>query len=170
MSDTLITIVASILMVRFVAMEASYQRAKWIGSGLRFPVGIMLRILLRCGGAIGIYAGYRVFKESATGGSSIAAILGVLLGIACILGEPGEISTSPGGIKQKRFLGLKIKMIPWERAVASCMSSPERIHEILVIGGNGTTITHTQYHVAQKEFLRELQRYNVFIQGYSGRL
>jgi len=162
MSDTAIAIFVSLLMVRFIAMEAIYQRARRTGSGLRFPVGIGLRILLRVGGPIGIYTGYKMLGESATGFDTVVAIAVALLGSSCILVEPGEITTGPEGIKQKKCLGLQTRFVPWERAAARYVSG---LREVLVIGRNGTFITHSQYHVGQEQFLHELTRHAVFLQG-----
>jgi hypothetical protein len=162
MIETSIEMIASLFMVRFIAMEAVYQRAKRSGSGLRFPVGIGLRILLRVGGPIGMYAGCKMFGESATGFDTIVSVAVALLGSCCILIEPGEIATGPEGIKQKKFLGLQTRLIPWERAAARYVPG---LQEVLVIGKNGIAVTHSQYHVGKQQFLLELQRHRVFLQG-----
>lgn len=153
-------------MVRFMAMEASYQRAKWTKSGLRFPVGIFLRVMLRVGGPFALFLAYKILEEDITKFGIFAAIAIAFIGIAGTLAEPGEIATGPEGITQKRFWGLQTKLIPWNLAAASCVRGSEGIHEILVVGRNGLSITHSQYHVGQERFLIELQRRKVFIQGY----
>jgi hypothetical protein len=162
MSDTFLEIFLSLLMVRFVAWEAIYQNAKWNKSGLHFPVGIVLRIMLRFGGPFLVFVAYKVLKEGITIFSTIIAIAIALMGLGCILGEPGEIVTCPEGIKQKKYLGLRTKLIPWERAAARYTQG---LNEVLVVGRDGASMTHTQYHVGQQRFISELQRHKVFLQG-----
>jgi hypothetical protein len=84
------------------------------------------------------------------------------MGFGCILEEPSEIVTCPEGIKQKKYLGLRTKLIPWERAAARYTQG---LREVLVVGPNGISITHTQYHVGQQRFIFELQRRKVSLQG-----
>jgi hypothetical protein len=165
MFNTSLEIIASLLMVRFVAMEALYQRAKRTKSGLRFPVGIGIRIMLRVGGPFLFFVAYKILEHGVTKATPFIAILIAVMGLACILGEPGEITTGPEGIKQRKMLGLQRKLVPWERAAGSCVRSEQRIYEILVIGRNGVSIAHSQYHVGQDTFLLELQRHKVFLQG-----
>jgi hypothetical protein len=162
MFETSFEIIASLLMVRFIAMEAIYQRAKRAKSGLRFPVGIGLRIMLRVGGPFLVFVAYKTMEEGVPRVGVIIPIAIALLGAACVLGEPGEIATGPEGIKQKKFLGLQTRLIPWERAAARYVPG---LQEVLVIGKNGIAVTHSQYHVGKQQFILELQRHKVFLQG-----
>ena len=83
------------------------------------------------------------------------------MGIGCLLGEPGEIVASPNGLIQKSLLGLNKRAIPWSGAAAS---NPRGLRQVLVVGDDGTSITHSQYHVGQAEFLRELEDHRVHLQ------
>jgi hypothetical protein len=166
MSDTSLEIFISLLMVRFVASEAVYRKAKWTKTGLHFPVGIVLRTMFRFGGPFLVFVAYKVMEEDVTRAGKVFPIIIALMGVGCILVEPGEIIACPEGIKYKKYLGLQTKLIPWERAAARCVRSSEGIQEILLIGRNGVSFSHSQYHVGQERFLMELQRRNVFIQGY----
>ena len=152
----------ALFLVRFIADEASFQRAKRSGSGFRFPVGIGLRITFRLGGPFLILAGYMMRRQSSTTFSAIVAVASALMGLACLLGEPGEILTSPLGVKQKVYLGLRSRLIPWDQAAARYVPG---LREVVVVGRNGISITHSKYHVGQEQFLQELKRYRVFFQG-----
>jgi hypothetical protein len=158
MYDTAFTVGIALFMLRYVGMEAVYQRAKWTGSGLRFPTAITLRVLFRVGAPLLLYASFRVFEES----EIFVAATGGILGLACLLWEPGEISTDGEGVKYKRYFGLQKRFIPWGSVVASYLPA---VREVLVIGKNGVHFTHTQYHVGQDEFVRELRRHGVFFHG-----
>ncbi len=65
------------------------------------------------------------------------------------------------GLVQKSILGLRRRKIPWEGAVAS---HARGWTEVLVIGRDGTSITHSEYHVGQAEFLHQLEEHDVYIQ------
>jgi hypothetical protein len=160
-SDSLI-LAFVLFLVRFIADEAAFQKAKRTGSGFRFPVGIGLRIVFRLGGPFLIFAGYMVQRQSSGNLAWMLAALSALMGFACIFGEPGEIVTSPRGIKQKNYLGLKNRVISWERAAARYVPA---MREVLVIGRDGIAITHSRYHVGQDQFIQELKRHQVFMQG-----
>ncbi len=82
MGDAFLEIFVPLFMVRFVAMEASYQRAKWTKSGLRFPVGIVLRVMLRVGGPFAVFSAYKMLEGGTTRSGVVVALLVVFIGIA----------------------------------------------------------------------------------------
>jgi hypothetical protein len=91
--------------------------------------------------------GYRMLQQALTVFDRTTAILVAMMGIGCLLGEPGEIITTPAGVTQRSLLGLRRRTIERSGAAAS---HPQGLREILVVGGDGTTITHSQYHVGAK--------------------
>lgn len=152
----------ALFLVRFIALEAVFQRARRAGPLMRFPVGIGLRIIFRLGGPFLILVGYKMMQQASTLFDHTTALLVAAMGIGCLLGEPGEIMTTPDGVTQKSLLGLRRRTIQWSGAAAS---HPCGLREILVVGKDGTMITHSQYHVDQGQFLHELKRHNVYIQS-----
>jgi hypothetical protein len=58
--------------------------------------------------------------------------------------------------------GLRTRTIVWNGAAASHHCG---LREVLVVGETGTTITHSQYHVSQNEFLLKLEQHHVYIQS-----
>ncbi len=161
LGDSLL-LAAVLFLVRFIAVEASYQRAKRTHSGFRYPVGVGLRVLFRVGGPLLIFVGYKMSEISVTKFDWVAAVAVALLGLGCIFGEPGEIETSPSGITLKRFIGIERRSIPWEGAAARHVVS---LREVLIIGRDGAAITHSQYHVGQEQLVRELERHGVVVQA-----
>lgn len=151
----------AIFLVRFVAAEAAFQHAKRRALAVHFPVGLGLRVLFRLGGPLLMFVGFKMAQEAAIPFDWAMATLVALMGIGCVLAEPGEIVATPEGLVQKAVLGLRKRTIPWEGAAAS---APRGLREVLVIGGDGTTITHSQYHVGQGEFLYELRQHQVHLQ------
>jgi len=159
LGDSLL-IAAALFLVRFVAVEASYQRARRTRSGFRYPVGAGLRVTFRVGGPLLIFVGYKMSQTSVTKFDWAAAVAVAVMGLGCILGEPGEIETSPSGITLKRFLGIEVRSIPWEGAAARQVAS---LREVLLVGRDGAAITHSQYHVGQEQFIRELERHGIVV-------
>jgi hypothetical protein len=152
----------ALLLVRFIAAEAAFQRAKRVGSSTHFPVGFGLRLLFRIGGPFLIFVGYKMTEQASGLFDWTTAILVAAMGLGCILAEPGEIISTPTGLVQKSLLGLRMRTIPWNGAAAS---HPRGLREVLVVGGTGTTITHSQYHVGQGEFLLKLEQHQVYVQS-----
>lgn len=152
----------AIFTVRFVALEAAFQQAKHTGSFIRFPVGAGLRILFRLGGPFLILVGYKMSQQASNRFDTIAAVAVAIMGIACLLGEPGEIIATPNGLIQRSVLGMRRRTISWNGSAASYLRG---LRQVLVISGDGTTIIHSQYHVGQSEFLHELNQHQVYIQS-----
>lgn len=158
MLGTSLMIGFALFLVRFIALEAVFQRAKRTAPAVRFPVGIGLRVLFRLGGPFLLFVSYKMAQEASGRFDYATAVLVAAMGVGCLLAEPGEIIATPDGLVQKSLLGLKRRTIGWQGAVAS---HPAGLREVLVVGGDGTTITHSQYHVGQGEFLHELKQHRV---------
>ena len=151
----------ALFLVRFIALEAVFQRAKRTPFAVRFPVGIGLRVLFRLGGPFLLFVGYKMAGQAASRFDYVTAVLVAAMGLACLLAEPGEIVAKSDGLVQTSLLGLKRRAVRWQGAAAS---HPRGLREVLVVGDDGTAITHTQYHVGQGEFMRELEQHRVHLQ------
>jgi hypothetical protein len=103
-----------------------------------------------------------MLQQAANRFDHVTAVLVAAMGVGCLLSEPGEIIATPGGLIQRSLLGLKSRMVPWDGAAASRLRG---LRQILVIGDDGTAITHSQYHVGQSEFLHELEQHQVHLQS-----
>jgi hypothetical protein len=162
MFENSLAIAAALFLARFVAVEASYQAAKRTEAGFRYPVGIGMRIAFRVGGPLLMFAGYKIAGQASTRIDWFLAAAVALMGLGCILGEPGEIATSQTGLIQRTYLGLKRRRVAWAGAAARYV--PEQ-RQVFVIGEDGTAITHSQYHVGQQQLIRQLEKHGVFVQG-----
>lgn len=158
---TAVVLAFAIFFVRFIAAEASYQRARRTGHEYHFPVGVGLRILFRLGGPFLIFVGFKMGQQAATSFDGITSGLVAAMGVACLLVEPDEIVTTPNGVIQTRLFGLRSRHIPWHEAAARSVPS---LREILIVGRDGTEITHSQYHVGQDQMLFEIEKHGVLVQ------
>lgn len=158
---TIVVLAFALFLVRFVAAEASYQRAQRIGSGYRFPVGVGLRITYRLGGPFLIFVGFKMAQQASGRFDWSTSGLVALLGLGCLLAEPGEIVASSSGVTQKTLLGIRSKHISWEGAAARFVPD---LREVLIIGHDGTAITHSQHHVGQSQLVFELEKHGVAVQ------
>jgi len=155
-------VVFAVLLVRFIAMEAVFQRARRSGAGLRFPVGFVLRLVCRLGGPCLLFAGYQVALGAVSGFDWLVVALSWVMALGCVFAEPGEIETAPDALIQTSLVGLRKRRIPCEGAAARYVAG---LREVLVVGSDGTAITHSQYHVGQSEFLNQLRLHKVFVQS-----
>lgn len=153
--------VITLLLIRAVSAEALYQRAKRIRDGYRCPAGLFLRILFRLGAPGFLWV---LFVEAVPPRDTYEWWLqwvGVALAVTIPFLEPREIRTGPTGVTQRGPLGFGTRRVAWEGAAASYT---RELHEVMLVGTNGATITHTRYHVGQDEFIDELRRRRVHIQ------
>lgn len=156
-----LSLLAAVLLVRFVALEALYQRARRVGDELRFPAGATLRIILGIGVPLCLYGAYEASLIARETGEWWLPAICLTFVVLAIIGDPGEIRARPNGIELVRLLGLRRKHVRWEGAAARHTPG---LREVLVVGGDGISITHTQYHVGQDQFLFELNRHGVTVQ------
>jgi hypothetical protein len=155
-------ILAAILLVRLVASEAQYQRARRSGNTIRFPAGLGLRVVLGLGSPFMLYVAYRLALDARNTGEWWLPVMAVVFGIATGLCVPAEIIIDEQGISQSLFLGLRKRIVRWDGASARHVPG---LREVLVIGSDGTVIKHSQHHVGQAEFLFQLQKHKVFLQS-----
>jgi len=160
MMEQSLPLLAAVLLIRFVASEALYQKARQVGEEMRFPAGVILRGTLGFGLPMGIYGVYKASANVRESGEWWLAVIFVVLVMLGVFSDPGEIRLTANGIRLLRLLGLRRKYIPWEGATASY--DPGR-REVLVVGPDGRSIMHSQYHVGQDQFLHELKRHGVRI-------
>lgn len=154
---------AAMLMVRLVMHEAQFQRAKKRADELRFPAGAVLRLVLGLGLPMFLYLTYEmVLIAQRTGEWWLPAMSG-LLSLGTVLFLPSEIRIREDGIQESRLLGIYKKLILWEGAAVSYI--PE-LREVLIVSKDGSTITHTQYHVGQDEFVYLLRKRKLFFHGH----
>jgi hypothetical protein len=112
-------IAAAIFLVRFIiAAEAVYQRPQRTAQGFRFPTGFGMRVVCRLGGPLMLYTAYRILSEATTNFDRGLSIVLATIALGGLLGEPGPISATTGGVVQTARLGLRRKSIPWGGAAA----------------------------------------------------
>ncbi|MBY0504859.1 MAG: hypothetical protein K2X03_13180 [Bryobacteraceae bacterium] len=159
---TSLVIAFSLFLLRFIAAEAVFQRGKQTVDGYRFPVGIGLRLLFRAGGPFMMFVGCKMLEQARNCFDESMAALVALIGIVCVVGEPGEIIVTKDGLIQQSIFGLRKTSIAWTGAVVSFIP---QLREVLIIGSDGTPITHSKYHVGQQQFLYQLERHGLSLKS-----
>mgnify|MGYP000953991317 CR=1 FL=1 len=147
--------------IRYLASEAQYQRAKRKDNVWYFPAGIALRLIHGLGIPLLVYTSYRVYTLPDESGGWFLPVILIFTCAAGVIGFPSTITIDDNGIHQVRVLGFGRKTIYWKGARVGYSSTGR---EALVVGSNGTTILHTQYHVGQRQFIALLTHRGVFIQ------
>jgi len=56
------SLLAAVLLIRFVALESLYQKARRVGNEIRFPAGVVLRVILGLAMPLCLYGAYEATK------------------------------------------------------------------------------------------------------------
>jgi hypothetical protein len=153
-----LVIAIAILLVRFLALEATFQRAK-SGSELRFPPAAGIRIIARLGGPFLLFVSYEMIQPPLKSLDWLAALVTGGLAVYALVAEPGEILVSSDGLRQRSLFGLRTRTLHWRDA--GVLYGPSAT-EVVVSGSDGTIITHTQYHVDRNAFLFQMQKHDIY--------
>jgi hypothetical protein len=143
-----------------LANEAQYQRAKRTGNVLRFPPGIGSRLLFGLGLPFMLYASYELVLIAERTSEWWLPAITLAGAVGLVVAVPPEIRIRKAGIEEIRLWGLRQKRVPWDGAAANYMRVSRKV---LVVGANGTEITHTRYHVGQDQFVCELKCHGVTV-------
>jgi len=108
-----------------------------------------------------LYVTYRVALEASETGEWWMPLISGILAVGTLMFRPSDIKVGPQGVEEISLLGLRRRTVSWKGASASFIPG---LREVLLIGSDGTTIRHSQYHVGQSEFLSELKSHKVFLQ------
>ena len=151
------------MLLRMVVAEGSYRRAKRKKDSILFPPSVPVRFAIRLGMPFLVYAFFRAEGESTTRFDHVVFGAGILAALVAFLFlEPPEIRIGPTGITQRGLFGFRKRQIGWEGMAVSYVPA---LQEVTVIGNDGTTITHTEYHIGQEEFVYALRSRKVFFHG-----
>lgn len=107
-----------------------------------------------------LYAAYKTLQQATKTSDLVLAPFVAACAVGCLLGEPGPIAATSTCIVQRTLLGLRKKRISWTGPAVRYAPS---LREELVIGNDGTSISHTQYHVGQAEFIQEVKRHGEYV-------
>lgn len=161
MMDYLLAISILAFLIRVSVSGSGRGRAQCSGGRLYFPPGRGIRIHLGLNGMGALYIAYRLLVDPETSGEWHLPALSLGFAVWMVFIRPAELSTDESGIRSSYLFGLKRKRIRWRGA--SARFSPS-LGEILVVGADGTTITHTEHHVGRTEFLYQLEKHGVWVQ------
>ncbi len=128
---------------------------------MRFPIGVVARTLLGVSLPVFLYLMFETAKDARQSGEWWLPLISLAILAINLFADPGEIRVNPKGIILTRFFGLQRKRIEWLGAEARNYPG---LREVLVIGSDGTAITHSQYHVGHDQFLVLLKRYGIKVQ------
>lgn len=156
---TVIPIAAAIFLTKMLFEETQYQSAKRKHGTWGFPAGSGFRLLRLVGIPVVAYARYKLF-----GDPSVSKLLPITLLLFCILAlvaVPREIVVDQQGVHERGLVCGARKSVVWDGASAG--HSPG-LREVIVVGSDGTSITHGPLHVGQHEFVSQLRHRGIFVQ------
>ncbi len=154
---TWITVGAAIFAVRFVLLEATFERARTKGLTVVFTPVLGIRLLFGFGVPTACYAVSQLVREDGLHGDLIPISVFVCFIVGAIVMWPGTIYLGVQDLTEKKWFGLRVRRIPWT-ALDYVMNDPgEGFREI--VARNGTKIRFTKYHVDPDRFERELAKH-----------
>lgn len=159
-------IAAALFLVRLLTTEALGRRARFGVHGLRFPLTAGMRLTIRAGCPLMLFASYKILQQAASRQDLILAMIVALLATSGLLFEPGEIATNETDIVQRSLLGLRTRKVPWTGA--GVLYGPGA-RELIISGADGVSITHTQYHAGREDLISELLKHDIYVPGVSNR-
>lgn len=106
-----------------------------------------------------VYVAYMSYRQS---GSVIVSLITGALGVSMLFVGPREIRLSAEGIVQSGRFWVRPLRIAWKGIAVSYTPA---VKKVMVIGSDGTIVTHCAYHVDQFGFLKELRRKGAFFHG-----
>jgi hypothetical protein len=102
-------IFVAILLVRLVASEAQYQRARRSGKSYYFPPGIALRLIMGLGGPFMLYVAYRLALDARANGEWWLPIMAGVLALGTVVFKPSEIVIDEQGVRESGLLRIETK-------------------------------------------------------------
>jgi hypothetical protein len=151
-----IEIAAVIFAIRFIAVEARFERSSRRGDAIIFRPVLGLRILFGFGipGILYVVAS-QLAKTDAR--SDLPYALGLLFfAVFIFVMWPGTILVSETSIRETRWLGLKRTCIPWSEVN---FAGGDVENAVTVRSKDDRIIQHTQYHVDRAGFIEALKKY-----------
>lgn len=156
MAPTTIGIVCALIAVHFAMREAAFERASFRKAEIRFPPVFSLRAMFWVGIPMFLFAGFKVSGGVRSSFDWVYAVICVSLALLAFFSVPGTIVLNEQGISIKRFLGLRVRWLNWENVASAVHSSAQK--EIVVYAKDGTSISHTRFHVDASRFEAELRK------------
>lgn len=150
-----LTILAAILLVRWLGFEAVTERATRRGDALVFRAPLGLRLLFGVSLPGMVYAaGAVALSENGRADWWLSAMFLFFASLIAFVWPP-DISVSNEGISERKWLGLRKRIIHWnEVEYATANPSDDSLE---VVSKSGFTIKHTKYHAGRADFAKEVK-------------
>ena len=148
-------VLAAILLVRWIAVEASGERAVRTKDEVLFrpPFGLRLLFGIALPGLIYATGAVALSRDSQKDWWLSAMFMGFAILIAFVW--PADIGVSKSVIYERKWLGLWKKTIRWEDV--DYVAADPTDNSVEVVSKGGSKIRHTKYHVDRRRFLEELK-------------
>jgi len=157
---TLLMVFCALLILKWVALEATSELSMSDGTTTLFRPVLGLRLLFGLGLPFSLYAIANIIESH--GNPKWAFVTFALLFIAIMLVWPPTLKLTPQGIRSTSWFGITTKGFRWSEIDYAAIRPAS--HSIEVVSRDGAKIVHTQYHVDASGFL-ELLRGKCLIWG-----
>lgn len=161
-----LTVLAAILLVRWLGFEAVTERAVRKGNLLLFRAPTGLRLLFGFSLPGMVYAAGAVVLSQDSRRDWWLSI--IFIGFATLIAYiwPADIGLSKSAIYEQKWLGLWKKTVPWEDVDYATADPAD--NSVEVVSKSGVSIRHTKYHVDRRDFLAEIRNRCRFLEAGHG--
>jgi hypothetical protein len=133
--------------------SANNQQPSQEGSGLKFGLGLWMKLLLGALSFVLVLMGFLVWLAlTPEGGPYFVLLIPFGLLLALRSATPSAVATNEDGLRQVRWFGRRA--IPWNEVVEAVRNPDSGCTEVR--GEWGTMISFSPYLVAQDHFEREV--------------
>jgi hypothetical protein len=150
-----LSVLAAILLVRWIAFEAFAERAIRKGDEVVFRPPFGLRLLFGIALPGFIYAAGAVALSENSREDWWLSALFIGFAILTAFVWPADIGVSKSAIYERKWLGLWKKTVRWEDVDYATADPTD--NSVEVVSKSGFKIRHTKYHVDRRDFLAQLK-------------
>jgi hypothetical protein len=152
-----LSLLAVILLIRWIAFEAVIEKGRKNGDEVLFRAPVGLRLLFGFALPGFVYAaGAVIFSKDYKDQWWLSAIF-VSFAVLIAIVWPVDIRVSKAAIRKQTWSGFNNIVIPW-KDVDYTINDPTD-DSIEIVSKAGLKIKHTKYHVDKSGFLREIRKY-----------
>ncbi len=146
--------------IRFIALEATFERASRRAESSRYRPVFGLRLLFGLGLPIFLIGAVQVASHGSLREDWRFVAIFLVFALGMLVFWPSTIVVTRSGIAASRWLGIKSVKFAWSE-VEYASRDPDG--KTRIVARDGKSITHTQYHVDPNGFVAEVRKYtNVF--------
>lgn len=142
--------------VRFIAMEATFERSSRLKDAVRYRPVLGLRLCYGLGLPISLMGAFQIARQNNLKEDWRFLIIFLAMALGTLVSWQHTILITRTGVTESRWFGIKPVTITWPE-LEYATREPDRNTKI--VAKDGRSITHSKYHVDPVGFVDELRKH-----------